>query len=168
MSDRPPWAHAYYARRTVDALRLFAEAPRSSHGLADSLQVSVKATRRLIWMLADDGLIEEHPDLRHQYRLAAGGYAFGLLLLSSGLRALEHREDAFTVGQTLARYRRSRGMSQGDLAANLGVSLSHLTRIERGQREVDGREVVEFASRLDVDVLDLLTLRRSATAMAAD
>jgi hypothetical protein len=130
LTRRSSVAYAYYARRTVQALRLIAEAPRSATELEQHLQVGGNASRRLIGRLADDGLIEEHPDsnLQHRpYLIAAGGYDFGLLLVASGLRDLERRERdhrALTVGQVLGRYRRAHGRSQGDMAAMLGMSVS--------------------------------------------
>jgi DNA-binding IclR family transcriptional regulator len=91
MSDRPPSAYAYYARHTVQALRLIAETPRSTTELEEHLQVGGNAARRLIGRLLDDGLVEEHPDsnLQHpRYRIAAGGYDFGLVLVALGPREL--------------------------------------------------------------------------------
>lgn len=163
MSDRPPWDHAYYARRTAQALLLLAERPRSTPELAEELQVAVPTARRLIASLVAGGLLEEDPDsLRHRHRIAPAGYRFGLTLVAAGLRELERREhEALAVGRLLSRYRRARGLSRDDFAALLEMSPSTLEKIERGHREIDGREVLEFASRLGVDVLDLLTLRRS-------
>jgi hypothetical protein len=159
VSDLRPWAQAYYAQQTVEALRLFAEAPRSAPKLAEHLQVSVSAARRLIQRLAADGLLEGHPDSRYQYRIAAGGYDLGLLLVRSGLRELERRGEPLTVGQALGRYRRARGLSGLVFGEMLGTS--RVYEIENGRHRVDGHELLAFASRLGVDALDLLMLRRT-------
>jgi plasmid maintenance system antidote protein VapI len=165
VSDRPPSAYAYCARRAVQTLRLLAERPRSAPELAEVLQVKEPAARRLIAGLVGDGLLEEDPDsLRHRHRIAASGYDFALVLVAAGLRELERRErESLAAGQLLMRYRRSRGLSRADFAAVLDLSPSTLEKIERGQRKIDGDQVVAFASCLGVDVLDLLTLRRSDT-----
>jgi DNA-binding XRE family transcriptional regulator len=165
VSDRPPSAYAYCARRAVEALRLLAERPRSAPELAEDLQVEPPAARRLIAGLVGDGLLEEDPDsLRHRHRIAAGGYDLGLVLVAAGLRELERRErESLAAGQLLMRYRRSIGLSRADFAALLDLSPSTLETIERGQLEIDGDQVVAFASCLGIDVLDLLTLRRCDT-----
>jgi hypothetical protein len=156
MTDRPAWAYAFYARRTVRALCLFAEAPRSASRLAQDLQVAPAAARRLIAMLTEDGLIEEHPDThrRHRlYRMAAGGHELGLLLVLSGLRELDRREDEYrslSLGQALARYRRARGLSQPEFAAR--VDLDVLDGQTWGQIELG-----------HVDLLDVLARRRGST-----
>jgi transcriptional regulator with XRE-family HTH domain len=90
-------------------------------------------------------------------------------LVAAGLRELERREEeALAVGQLLSRYRRARGLSRNDFAALLEMSPSTLEKIERGQCEIDGHQVLEFASRLGVDVLDLLTLRRTTAPRTSD
>jgi hypothetical protein len=170
MSDRPPWAHAYCARRAVEALRLLADRPRSAPELAEDLQVQPPAARRLLAGLVADGLLEADPDSpRHRHRVAAGGYALGLELVAAGLRELECRErEQLAVGRLLGRYRRARGLSQADFAEQLKLSPALLQKIERGQHEIDGRQVLEFATSLGIDVLDLLTLRRSVALDSPD
>jgi transcriptional regulator with XRE-family HTH domain len=155
---------AYYSARGIQALRLLAGGPLSVPELAEQLQVAAPTARRLIGQLERDSFVEKHPDsLRHRYRLARGGYDFGLVLVASAQRELESREAehrALSAGQALFRYRRVRGITQARFAKMLGTDYCDYGLIERGRREVAGAEMVEFASRLGVDVLDLLTLRR--------
>lgn len=164
MSADGGWA--YYSARTVQALSLFAKGSLSAPELAEHLQVAARTARRLVGQLDRDGIVEQDPDsLRRRYRLARGGHDLGLALMTSALRELERREfehRALPVGQALFRYRRGRGISQERFADMLRVDRFDYGQIERGQREVAGSEVVTFASQLGVDVLDLLTLRRSA------
>jgi DNA-binding XRE family transcriptional regulator/predicted transcriptional regulator len=158
---------AYYSARGIQALRLLAQGPLTVPELAEQQQVAARTARRMVAQLVRDGLVEEHPDsLRHHYRLARGGHDLGLLLVASAVRELESREAehrALTVGQALFRYRRMHGITQARFAEMLGADYADYGHIERGQREVAGTEVMEFASHLGVDVLDLLTLRRGET-----
>jgi transcriptional regulator with XRE-family HTH domain len=61
--------------------------------------------------------------------------------------------DDLTIGQRVARCRRARGMSQQVLAHLLGRSPSWVTKIERGERQLDRMSlIVEVARVLGVDV----------------
>jgi DNA-binding MarR family transcriptional regulator len=155
---------AYYSARSIQALRLFAEGAHSVPELAERLQIVPRTARRLVGQLDRDGIVEVHPDsLRRRYRLAPGGYDLGRRLVASALRELNSREvehRALPAGLALFRYRRAHEISQERFARMLGADSFDYGLIERGQREVAGSEVVAFATRLGVDVLDLLTLHR--------
>jgi transcriptional regulator with XRE-family HTH domain len=59
-------------------------------------------------------------------------------------------------GQRIARARRRRGLSQAALAGLVGRSESWLSQVERGQRQIDGHNVLmSLAQILRVDVADL-------------
>jgi transcriptional regulator with XRE-family HTH domain len=61
-----------------------------------------------------------------------------------------------TIGQRVARYRKAKGMSQEVLAHLLARSHSWLTKIERGERQLDSMSlIVEIARVLKVDVLEI-------------
>jgi transcriptional regulator with XRE-family HTH domain len=69
--------------------------------------------------------------------------------------AVESLED-LTIGQRVARCRKARGMSQEVLAHLLGRSQSWLTKVERGERQLDRISIIlELARVLDVEVSEL-------------
>jgi transcriptional regulator with XRE-family HTH domain len=64
--------------------------------------------------------------------------------------------DDLTVGQRVARCRKARGMSQEVLAHLLGRSPSWLTKVERGERQLDRMSLmVEIARALEVDLTEI-------------
>jgi transcriptional regulator with XRE-family HTH domain len=66
------------------------------------------------------------------------------------------RLDDLTVGQRVARCRKARGMSQEMLAHLLGRSPSWLTKVERGERQLDRMSLmVEVARALQVDLTEI-------------
>jgi transcriptional regulator with XRE-family HTH domain len=61
-----------------------------------------------------------------------------------------------TIGQRVARCRRRKGISQEVLAHLLGKSKSWLTKVERGERQLDRMSVVlEIARVLEVDTAEI-------------
>jgi transcriptional regulator with XRE-family HTH domain len=64
--------------------------------------------------------------------------------------------DDLTIGQRVSRCRRVKGMSQEVLAHLLGRSQSWLTKVERGERQLDRMSLIhEIASVLKVDVTEI-------------
>ncbi|GIU96028.1 MAG: DNA-binding protein [Gaiellaceae bacterium] len=63
------------------------------------------------------------------------------------------------LGRRIASAREAAGLSQTDLAQQIGLSQSAMSRIESGLRGVDSIELAEIARVLDVAVLDLLETR---------
>lgn len=60
-------------------------------------------------------------------------------------------EDARTIGQRLRKIRYWRGKSLRVVAELAGISESYLSRLERGERQVDRRSVLEaLATALEV------------------
>lgn len=156
---------AYFSARGMNTLRLFVKGARSAPEVSEALGISDRTARSIVQQLTRDGFLEEHPDLPRRYRLANDGYAFGLTLATAGLRELALREDesrGLLAGRALFRYRRANGISQERFARMLRLTLTEYGLRERGVEEITGAEVVEFAERLDIDVLDLLTLRRGS------
>jgi DNA-binding XRE family transcriptional regulator len=145
---------------TLQVLGLFAERPYSVPELAETLDVSTPAIRRLVDRLVLDEYVEQVPDVwPDRYQLAHGAFAFGLRLVAVGVARTEpFAATTATVGRTLRTYRRRRGLSQEALADLLGVSLPFLGKIERGQRMVSFDEVRRFAERLGEDPFALLLL----------
>lgn len=63
-----------------------------------------------------------------------------------------------TVGEQVRRIRSERGLSQEQLADELGVHRTYMGGVERGERNLTLRSVERLADRLGVDVLVLLGL----------
>jgi predicted transcriptional regulator/DNA-binding XRE family transcriptional regulator len=59
------------------------------------------------------------------------------------------------IGPSLRRLRRDRGLTQADMAADLGVSPSYIALIERNQRPLTAEVLVRLAQTYDLDVSTL-------------
>lgn len=161
-------SRGYSAERGLKALQLFVTGAHSVPEVADRAGIGEATARGVVQQLVNYGFVEEHPDLPRRYRLAAGGFVLGLALVSSGMRELESRENDHRnplAGRALFRYRRTHGLSQERFARVLGTDTFDYGLVERGEREIAGQEVVEFAARLGVDVLDLLMMNRGGEGM---
>jgi transcriptional regulator with XRE-family HTH domain len=66
------------------------------------------------------------------------------------------------VGRNIRRLRRARGVSQEDLAADIGVHRTYMGGVERGERNLTLRSLERLAARLGVSPLSLLEDRESA------
>jgi transcriptional regulator with XRE-family HTH domain len=66
------------------------------------------------------------------------------------------------VGRNIRRLRRARGVSQEDLAAEIGVHRTYMGGVERGERNLTLRSLERLAARLGVSPLSLLEDRESA------
>ncbi|MFM5952781.1 MAG: short-chain fatty acyl-CoA regulator family protein [Novosphingobium sp.] len=60
-------------------------------------------------------------------------------------------ETAFLAGPAIRRLRRREGLTQGAMAARLGISPSYLNLIERNQRPLSARLLVQLAETFDFD-----------------
>lgn len=60
------------------------------------------------------------------------------------------------VGRNIRRLRRERGLSQEDLAAEIGVHRTYMGGVERGERNLTLRSLERLAERLGVSPLSLL------------
>jgi hypothetical protein len=161
-------SRGYSAERGLKALQLFVMGAHSAPEIADRTGIGEVTARGVVRQLVNHGFVEEHPDLPRRYRLATGGFALGLALVESAMRELESREDDHRhplAGRALFHYRRTHGLSQERFARVLGTDAFDYGLIERGEREIAGQEVVEFAARLDVDLLDLLMMNRGGEGM---
>ena len=61
-----------------------------------------------------------------------------------------------TVGQSLRRIRRERGLSQERFADTLGVHRTYMGGLERGERNLTLKSLERIAGALEVDPLELL------------
>ena len=60
------------------------------------------------------------------------------------------------VGRNIRRLRRERGLSQEDLADEIGVHRTYMGGVERGERNLTLRSLERLAERLGVSALSLL------------
>lgn len=60
------------------------------------------------------------------------------------------------VGRNIRRLRRERGLSQEDLADEIGVHRTYMGGVERGERNLTLRSLERLADRLGVSPLSLL------------
>jgi transcriptional regulator with XRE-family HTH domain len=60
------------------------------------------------------------------------------------------------VGRNIRRLRRERGLSQEDLADEIGVHRTYMGGVERGERNLTLRTLERLAERLGVSPLSLL------------
>ena len=63
--------------------------------------------------------------------------------------------DYFTIGQQIRKYRKAHGLSQEQLAEEIGISVTHMSHIETGNTKLSLAVFAKIASVLDVqtDVL---------------
>ncbi len=67
--------------------------------------------------------------------------------------AVTHRA---LVGQVLARLRRSKGLSQGEVAASIGMSQSLVSRYERGHGSIRLEQIYHYATILVLPLSDVM------------
>jgi transcriptional regulator with XRE-family HTH domain len=66
-------------------------------------------------------------------------------------------DDDERIGARVRRYRRTRGLSLDQAAGLAGISKPYLSRLERGERSIDSRALLNhIASALDVSISDLI------------
>lgn len=61
---------------------------------------------------------------------------------------LEKITGPLTFGSNLRAARELQGMTQGDMAAKLGVSVQHVSNVERGSKGVSVERAAEWAAKL--------------------
>lgn len=69
------------------------------------------------------------------------------------------------LSRNIKRYRRSRELSQADLAEKLDISVNFLCNIENGNRWISPQTLVKFASALNIEPYELF---KPAEALPAD
>ena len=72
------------------------------------------------------------------------------------------------LGANLRRAREARGMTQAEVAEQLGVARTTLVAIEQGSRRVRPEELVELASIYGREVSELLQERAPVPALGAE
>ncbi len=66
-----------------------------------------------------------------------------------------HKEALKSFGKRVAEVRRSRGMTQHELADNIGMNITAVSLIENGRRWVRPGTLAKIAEYLKVDLSDL-------------
>jgi len=69
--------------------------------------------------------------------------------------------DYYQIGQRVRKYRKAQGLSQEELAARVGISVTHMSHIETGNTKLSLPVLVELAGALGVQSDDLLFDRGS-------
>lgn len=64
--------------------------------------------------------------------------------------------DYFKIGQQIRKYRKAHGLSQEQLAEQIGISVTHMSHIETGNTKLSLPVLVELAKILEVHTDDLL------------
>ena len=67
-------------------------------------------------------------------------------------------QDTSNLGEALKRQRRLKGLTLKELSLESGVSVSHLARIERGERFPSGRILRKLAEPLGLEETEILKL----------
>ncbi|MBQ8583384.1 MAG: helix-turn-helix transcriptional regulator [Clostridia bacterium] len=62
----------------------------------------------------------------------------------------------FKIGEKIRKYRKSKSMSQEELAEKIGISVTHMSHIETGNTKLSLPVFVKLASALEVQTDDLL------------
>ncbi|WP_051605462.1 helix-turn-helix domain-containing protein [Sediminibacter sp. Hel_I_10] len=68
------------------------------------------------------------------------------------MNQIENQEFLISFGQNLRRLRKSKGFTQADLANDIGIEISQISRIERGVINTSILTIKQISSVLDVDI----------------
>ena len=71
--------------------------------------------------------------------------------------------DYYTIGQRIRRFRKAYGLSQEQLAEQVGISVTHMSHIETGNTKLSLPVFVDIAAALEVRTDDLLDNPATAT-----
>ena len=69
--------------------------------------------------------------------------------------------DYFKIGQQIRRYRKAHGLSQEQLAEQIGISVTHMSHIETGNTKLSLPVLVDIAKTLEIQTDDLLSEKPS-------
>lgn len=69
--------------------------------------------------------------------------------------------DYYKIGQKIRKYRKAHGLSQEQLAEQIGISVTHMSHIETGNTKLSLQVFVDIAKSLEVQTDDLLFERLS-------
>lgn len=64
--------------------------------------------------------------------------------------------DYYKIGQRIRKYRKAQGLSQEQLAEQIGISVTHMSHIETGNTKLSLSVFVDIARALEVQTDDLL------------
>jgi len=66
------------------------------------------------------------------------------------------------LGEVLVRTRERAGLKQSDVAAELGMPASYLSKVENGTRRLDVIELIQIAEAMDSDPADIVRQLKKA------
>lgn len=65
--------------------------------------------------------------------------------------------DYYKIGQRIRKFRKAHGLSQEQLAEQIGISVTHMSHIETGNTKLSLQVFVDIAKSLEVQTDDLLS-----------
>lgn len=74
--------------------------------------------------------------------------------------------DYYKIGQKIRQYRKALGLSQEQVAEQIGISLTHMSHIETGNTKLSLQVLVDIAKTLNVQTDDLLFDFKSTKTIA--
>lgn len=72
--------------------------------------------------------------------------------------------DYYQIGQRVRKYRKAQGLSQEELAARVGISVTHMSHIETGNTKLSLPVLVELACALGVQSDDCCSTAAASAA----
>lgn len=76
--------------------------------------------------------------------------------------------DYYKIGQKIRKYRKAQGLSQEQLAGQIGISTTHMSHIETGNTKLSLPVLVDIAIVLNVQTDELLFDKQPEKAAALD
>lgn len=76
--------------------------------------------------------------------------------------------DYFKIGQRIRKYRKAQGLSQEQLAEQIGISVTHMSHIETGNTKLSLPVFVDIAEVLGIQTDDLLSDERGGRKLSMD
>ena len=78
-------------------------------------------------------------------------------------RERKRDERYYTLIVAISHSRRSKNITQRELASQLGRDQTYVSKIEKGERKIDVIEFIDICKALNVDVFEILTKSRLIT-----
>ncbi len=80
----------------------------------------------------------------------------------------ESRLDFGIIGERIKQKRREKGITQEMLAEKMDLSIAYLSRVERGEANINLKRLVQISELLDINVSELITGTTTGTEIYLD
>lgn len=80
----------------------------------------------------------------------------------------ESRLDFGIIGERIKQKRREKGITQEILAEKMDLSIAYLSRVERGEANINLKRLVQISELLDINVSELITGTTTGTEIYLD